>query len=64
MTTLTVDEEILEQYLKNTKAPIVSDEELEVWANYYTSSDVLRGMFYFDRFMRAPVQCCKMARCQ
>ena len=58
MTTLTIDEQLLKLYTGATPPPILSDEELNAWADFYQMEPSLKDNVYFDLFIKSPREWC------
>ena len=49
----------LKIFTKYTQAPILSDEELNAWADFYQSEPALRNRHWFDIFIGDPRKFCR-----
>ena len=50
---------MLQIFTKYTQAPIVSDEELNAWADFYQREPALKNRHWFDIFIGDPVRFCR-----
>ena len=50
---------MLHTFAKHTDSPVVSDDLLDAWADFYQREPALREKFWFDVFLRNPIGYCK-----
>ena len=50
---------MLHTFVKYTDAPVLSDDLLNAWADFYQEESVLREKWWFDVFIRDPIKNCK-----
>lgn len=60
MTNLIMDESMLQLYAEHTPTPVVSDEQLEVWASYFCGEPRLHNALFLDCFLTNPTHYCSM----